>query len=182
MLLGSPWLKYLDWMIKKKILGKRSLSFWFGHLAKERADLKIRKLLVPSGLFYHGDMRVQHAINFGKRYISPQLAGEAILTVGAAFHEMFHPACGILSIGPFGCMVTRVAEAILNEKFTVGEKRALSKDKTSLPLSSTDDKRKFPFMAIETDGNPFPQIIEDRLEAFCLQAKRVHEEMCTGRG
>ncbi len=174
---NSEWLKYLDWMIKNKILGKRSLSFWFGHLAKERADSKIRKLLAPSGLFYNGDMRVDHAISFGKKYISPQLAGEAILTVGTAFHEILNPSCGVISIGPFGCMPTRVAEAILNEKFTVGEKRSLLNGQTFLPLSSTHDDRKLPFLAIETDGNPFPQIIEARLEAFCLQCERLHEEM-----
>jgi hypothetical protein len=40
-----------------------------------------------------------------------------------------------------------------------------------------DADRKLPFLAIETDGNAFPQIIEARLEAFSLQAKRLHEKM-----
>ncbi|EKD39152.1 MAG: hypothetical protein ACD_75C00494G0004, partial [uncultured bacterium] len=30
------------------------------------------------------------------------------------------------------------------------------------------------------DGAPFPQIIEARLEAFCLQAERLHREMLAG--
>jgi hypothetical protein len=37
--------------------------------------------------------------------------------------------------------------------------------------------QKLPFLAIETDGNAFPQIIEARLEAFALQARRLHEKM-----
>ncbi len=34
-----------------------------------------------------------------------------------------------------------------------------------------------PFLAIESDGSPFPQIIEARLETFVLQAKRLHDIM-----
>ena len=177
---NSEWVKYLDWLIKKGIMGERSLSFWFGHLTKEKADARIRKLLAPSGLFHVGDMRVSHVVKAGEKYISPQLRGEVILTVGSAFHDMLNPACGIISIGPFGCMPVRVAEAILNEKFNVGEKKTQLNGHAFLQLPA-DDERKFPFLAIETDGNPFPQIIEARLEAFCLQAERVHREMLSGQ-
>jgi hypothetical protein len=34
-----------------------------------------------------------------------------------------------------------------------------------------------PFLAIESDGSPFPQLIHAKLEAFCLQARRLHEQM-----
>jgi len=34
-----------------------------------------------------------------------------------------------------------------------------------------------PFLAVESDGNPFPQVIEARLETFMLQAYRLHEVM-----
>ena len=34
-----------------------------------------------------------------------------------------------------------------------------------------------PFLAIESDGNPFPQVIEARLETFILQSFRLHEVM-----
>ena len=39
------------------------------------------------------------------------------------------------------------------------------------------DDRKLPFLAIETDGRPFPQLIEARIEAFTLQAQRLNDEM-----
>jgi hypothetical protein len=95
-------------------------------------------------------------------------------------YEILHPACGIISIGPFGCMPTRVAESILNEKFTTFEKRDLMRHVNghgpTYPGILGED-RKFPFLAIETDGNAFPQIIEARLEAFALQAKRLHDKM-----
>lgn len=34
-----------------------------------------------------------------------------------------------------------------------------------------------PFLAIDSDGSPFPQIIEARLETFVLQARRLHHIM-----
>jgi hypothetical protein len=41
-------------------------------------------------------------------------------------------------------------------------------------LSQVDD---LPFLAVESDGSPFPQVIEAKLEAFCLRARRMHEQM-----
>jgi len=34
-----------------------------------------------------------------------------------------------------------------------------------------------PFLAIESDGNLFPQIITAKLEVFILQALRLHKKM-----
>ena len=34
-----------------------------------------------------------------------------------------------------------------------------------------------PYLAIESDGNPYPQIIQAQLEVFGLQAKRIGEKM-----
>jgi hypothetical protein len=40
-----------------------------------------------------------------------------------------------------------------------------------------------PFLAVESDGNPFPQIINAKLEVFMLQAARVHDLMSgSGKG
>ncbi|MNC96288.1 hypothetical protein D3C83_136260 [compost metagenome] len=41
-------------------------------------------------------------------------------------------------------------------------------------LSDFDE---LPFLSIESDGSPFPQIINAKLEAFCLRAGRLHEAM-----
>jgi hypothetical protein len=43
------------------------------------------------------------------------------------------------------------------------------------------DVDELPFLAIESDGSPFPQVIAAKLEAFCLRAKRVHENMRAAR-
>ncbi len=176
---NSEWLKYTDWLVRSKIEGKPDLSWWSKYWVKKYFDRQIRKILSASGLFfYEGKMDVEPVIEAGSHLISPRLTGEAILTVGAALHEILHPSCGIISIGPFGCMPTRLAESILNEKFTTSEKRRLLNGQVNGKWRNILEKdRKLPFLAIETDGNPFPQIIEARLEAFCLQAQRLNEEL-----
>jgi hypothetical protein len=37
-----------------------------------------------------------------------------------------------------------------------------------------------PFLAIESDGNVFPQVITAKLEVFLLQASRLHKTMHSG--
>jgi hypothetical protein len=73
-------------------------------------------------------------------------------------------------------MPSRVAEAVLQEKFTTTERRAQLNGRSVSPIL-LNGRRKFPFLTVETDGTPFSQIIEARLEAFCLQAERLHREM-----
>jgi predicted nucleotide-binding protein (sugar kinase/HSP70/actin superfamily) len=177
----SEYIKYIDWLIKNNIQPGSPKGFVIrGHI-KKYFDNAIRRRLAPSGLFFHdGKAPVEPVIEAGERYISPYFNLESILTVGSAFHDILHPSCGIISIGPFGCMPSRVAEAILNEKFTTTEKKAMLKNGAGTPwFPILSKERKFPFIAIETDGNPFPQLIEARMEAFCLQAERLNEMMLT---
>ncbi len=177
----SEWIKYVDWLIRNKIEGdKPNIPFWIRYYVKRYFDNRIRDLLAPSGLFFHETLNVNDLIVAGEKFISPKLTGEAILTVGAALHEILHPSCGIISIGPFGCMPSRVAESILSEKFTTTEKMSLLEQTNGHgPTYGNilNKHQKLPFLAIETDGNAFPQIIEARLEAFSLQAKRLHEKL-----
>ena len=182
----TEWLKYLDWLIKEDIEGGQSKDFAF-HIryhVKNYFYKKIREKLAPSGLFYTGhNGDVEPAIDAGKKFVSPNLTGETILTVGSAIHEILEPSCGVISIGPFGCMPCRVAESILNEKFNSVEKRAQINGNGSAHLEPLlEGDRKFPFLAIETDGNPFPQIIESRLEALCLQAERLNDQIMEHTG
>jgi predicted CoA-substrate-specific enzyme activase len=183
----SEWIKYVDWLIKNRIEGDRpDVPFWIRYFVKRHFEKKIRSILAPSGLFFDETLNVEDLINAGRKFVSPKLTGEAILTVGAALHEILHPSCGIISIGPFGCMPSRVAEAILCDNFTAKEKLKLLADSNgdhARKLAGILDKpdQKLPFLAIETDGNAFPQIIEARLEAFALQARRLHEKMMANR-
>ena len=143
----SEWLKYTDWLIRTRIEGQRTPGFWIRYLVKRYFDRRVRQKLAPSGLFDRHTPEIQDLVEAGRRYVSPQLTGEAILTVGASFHEILSPACGIISIGPFGCMPSRLAEAILSEKFTTAELRRHSRNGLGAhPLLKKD--RRLPFFRL----------------------------------
>lgn len=167
------WMKYTDWLNRNGIEGKAGIGTLITQSVKTYFERRIRSILSESGLIFFPEPDVKEVIRTAKPHISEQLTGEAILTVGASLHEIMSPSCGIISIGPFGCMPSRVAEAVLSEKFTAS---AAGKKATAV----LENNSRLPFLAIETDGNPFPQLIEARLEAFCLQARRLHRNIYIG--
>ncbi|RLC03840.1 MAG: hypothetical protein DRI57_28775, partial [Deltaproteobacteria bacterium] len=87
---------------------------------------------------------------------------------------------GVIAIGPFGCMPNRISEAILNEAMNREAKLATDPENEQLrtTLANIED---LPFLAIESDGSPFPQLINAKLETFCLRAERLHQEMLAVR-
>ncbi|WP_417913760.1 acyl-CoA dehydratase activase [Candidatus Electronema sp. JM] len=174
----GEWMKYVDWLIGEGIEGEATPGFAIRRQIKKYFDQAIRKRLAPSGLFFYDGTPapIEPVIEAGEPFVSRQFTVETILTVGAALHEILHPSCGVISIGPFGCMPSRVAEAVLSEKFTTAEKKIQLHNSVAWQTILTKE-RKLPFLAIETDGNPFPQLIEARMEAFCLQAQRLNEQM-----
>jgi predicted nucleotide-binding protein (sugar kinase/HSP70/actin superfamily) len=121
-------------------------------------------------------LNINAIIEAGKRYISPEMTGEAILTVGGALVDVAQHAAGVIAIGPFGCMPNRVSESILNTAMNREGKLAVDPENASL-RSVLADVEDLPFLAIETDGSPFPQLIQAKLEAFCLRAERLHAKM-----
>jgi predicted CoA-substrate-specific enzyme activase len=164
------WMKYTDWLNRKGIEGRAGLGTMIRQGIKGYFERKVRTILARSGLVKYPAPDVNKVVGLGEKYVSRYLTGEAVLTVGAALHEILSPACGVIAIGPFGCMPSRVAEAVLSEKFNTAAVEGKAGDilEKDMPL---------PFLAIETDANPFPQLIEARLESFCLQARRLHERI-----
>ena len=98
--------------------------------------------------------------------------------MGLGLREILSTACGVISIGPFGCMPSRVAESILSREMNIEGLGRLNSHEKALP----EDGRlgDLPFLAIESDGQVFPQIIQAKLETFCLQAERVHNGILVG--
>lgn len=121
-------------------------------------EKKIKRNLAKSNLVEYDLIEVEDVINHSGHLIDKRMEGEAILTVGNGLRDIKHSVCGVVSIGPFGCMPSRVAESILNVEMSTEEEN-------------------LPFLAIETDGNAYPQIIQSKIEIFMLQAERRHEKM-----
>ncbi len=182
----SEWVHYADYLLKnglsqnnvkgwRKKLGARIKQF-----VMHRDETRIRNALSASGLVRSETAHVNDIINIARNYISPNLGGEAILTVGSAIHEVASLSCGVIAIGPFGCMPNRLAESILNEAMKRDNKITTEPDNSSLQ-NILSDIHDLPFLAIESDGSPFPQLINAKLEAFCLRAERLHVRMMAER-
>jgi predicted CoA-substrate-specific enzyme activase len=177
----AEWIHYVDYMIPidgnwTGMTLKEKLRFHIRRWMMGRYEKRLTETLSRSGLVEAGPVDLKRIIKTASPYLSVNLGGEAVLTIGSSLAEIASEACGVIAIGPFGCMPNRLSESILTQIMTRRDKlKACGPNRRlSEVLSSTDD---LPFMAIETDGSPFPQIIHAQLEAFCQRAHRLHQRM-----
>jgi predicted CoA-substrate-specific enzyme activase len=147
----------------------RNFSQW-------RYEKTIKSILARSGLVQAKSLDVATLLANARPFLSDHLPGEAVLTVGGALTDIVRHACGVIAIGPFGCMPNRIAEALLSETMTTRGK--LTADPTAPNVRAIlTDIDNLPFLAIESDGSPFPQVITAKLETFILRAERLHARM-----
>lgn len=172
----AEWLYYCDYMIKNNLSEDTAKKGFIGRYIeqffKNSYEKSIKEIFSLSGLYEAHLVDVERMINNVTDLISPRLTVETILTVGAAVTEVVEEVAGVISIGPFGCMPSRIAEAVINTKMNE-RKIEIARDK-ELVAKVMRHCPSLPFIAVETDGNSFPQVIEARLEIFCLQVKRMH--------
>lgn len=177
----AEWLLYSDYLVDKKLVYMsmtllEKLGFMMKKRIMARHEKRLKSVLRRTGLVHAELVDINTIIQNATPYISPNLAGEAVLTVGSAITEVAGHTCGVIAIGPFGCMPNRMSEAILNETMNRTHKLATAPNDNRL-RSILDDVEELPFLAIESDGSPFPQLIHAKLEAFCLRAERMHRRM-----
>ncbi|MGD8447999.1 MAG: acyl-CoA dehydratase activase [Desulfobacterales bacterium] len=177
----AEWILYTDFLVDKGLVDynmskREKLAFLLKKKYMARYKKRIKSILSGTGLVHSDHLNIHSIINNATPYISPNLAGEAILTVGSSLTEIASHACGVIAIGPFGCMPNRMSEALLNEAMNREGKLATNPKNGRLrsALANIDD---LPFLAIESDGSPFPQVIDAKLETFCLRAERLHNIM-----
>ncbi len=138
----------------------------------DQFEKEIKQIMSGSNLLEYHPIDVKKVVDNAKDLISPYLSGEAILTIGTAITEVIDHVDGVISIGPFGCMPSRIADAILSEKLST-HKYKVSVNK--LVKEVLKNYPNLPFLNIETDGNAFPQVIDIKLEAFALQVNRINQ-------
>ncbi|MBW2197857.1 MAG: activase, partial [Deltaproteobacteria bacterium] len=181
----AEWILYSDYLVDKGLVDNsmskmEKLKFILKKHTMARYQKRIQSKLAGTGLLDSVPIDIPSIVKNAAPYVSPNLTGEAILTVGSSLTEIVSHTCGVIAIGPFGCMPNRVSEAILNEAMNRDGK--LATDPGNHRIRSTlNDVDDLPFLAIESDGSPFPQVINAKLEAFCLQARRLHDRMLGAR-
>jgi predicted nucleotide-binding protein (sugar kinase/HSP70/actin superfamily) len=175
----AEWLYYSDHCVTHDLSTRASFaakcSVKLKTLFMRRDERDIQQCLSLSGFYEPCRVDMEYLMEKGAHLVNPELNGETILTVGGALSEVGDDCHGVISIGPFGCMPCRVAEAIITNRLTAEKERFSrhnaefwSTQKTELPL---------PFLAIESDGNSFPQVVEARLESLALSAHRLRDEL-----
>lgn len=176
------WVYYVNWLIKHRLVRKditrrELLAHSIRHKVMVNTERRIKRIMDRSGWYQANFIDVDRILRTAEHFISPALRGEAVLTVGGPLAEVGKDYCGAIAIGPFGCMPNRLGESILNLSMDRHHIRSVRHD----PMTQfiTDRIDNLPFLAIESDGSPFPQVIEARLENFVVQAKRTHAMMLT---
>jgi predicted nucleotide-binding protein (sugar kinase/HSP70/actin superfamily) len=177
----AEWVQYCNYMVDQGISSngfniKQKLKLKLRNFFQTRYEKQIKSTLSRSGLVHANPLKVEEYINNASPHISRDLAGEAILTIGGSLTEVVSHSCGVIAIGPFGCMPNRLSESILNETMNRDDKLATEPKNARLRAVLTAVEE-LPFLAIESDGSPFPQIISAKLESFCLRARRLHERL-----
>ena len=177
----AEWVHYCDFLLDRglsnaRLTLKKRFRFYIKRLFVMWYEKKLKKALSASGLVHAEPFNVKSIVKTAKPYISEHLTGEAVLTVGSSLSEVVSRACGVIAIGPFGCMPNRMSESILTE--IMNRENKISSDPGNSKLKAIlTDVEQLPFLAIESDGSPFPQLINAKLETFCLRAQRLHKKM-----
>jgi len=177
----SEWILYCNYMVDaglspESMTFMEKLKFKIRNKFQARYEKRIKSILSESGLAKAYPIDINTFVNNASAYISRDLQGEAVLTVGGSLTDIVSHSCGVIAIGPFGCMPNRLSEAILNETMNREEKLATEPANQKLKAVLTDIEQ-LPFLAIESDGSPFPQLIDAKLETFCLRAERLHNRL-----
>jgi hypothetical protein len=175
------WIYYLNYMIKHglhisnhTLLG--AIEFFISDKTQHIVEKRIKKILAASGLYEVELIDIEDIINFSKHIVPSTLKGEPGMIMGMLMRDALSKYAGIINIGPFGCMPVRFTEAVVSNNTDMQSKleayEQAGADKQAFIEQFVKDER-IPFLTIECDGNPYPQLLEARFESFCLQASRV---------
>ena len=155
----------------------QKIYFFFKSFFQGKIDHQIKDIFADCGFYRPCYVNMKEVMNASRLIVSPKLRGEVPITTGAALKYILDGACGVISIGPFACLPSRMVESLLKTNMNLVHKAAIHGDR---PLYQELDKMgvsNLPFLSIESDGNPFTQVVQAQLEIFYLQSTRMHEKI-----
>ena len=180
----AEWIYYLTYKTKSglqkpeydSILGW--LEFYISDFTQRFVEKKVKKIFKKSGLYDEELIDVGSMIKFADHLIPQTLDGEPGMIAGVTMRDTMSKYAGVVNIGPFGCMPVRFTESVVAPIADVkAKKEAFKRLKVKAEFDKFKDSDRIPFLTIEADGNPYPQLLEARFESFCLQAARVGEKL-----
>jgi len=177
----TEWLFYCNFMIKKGYVESRfsllgRIDFIVSNIAMRVMERRIKSILAATGLYESDRIDIEDLMRYKRHFVPDCITGEHDLVASMTLRDGISKYCGIVSAGPFGCMQLRFAEALIAPQTSVrAKKKAMVAAGVAPSVPGFDDGDRIPFLNIESDGNPYPQLLDARLESFCLQAARVAE-------
>ena len=180
----TEWLFYIDYLLKIKLLEpdtsfKKKYERILRAAYMRYAEYRIKKILEKSGFYHYSRTNIKALLKHSSHIIPIECKGEPGLTLGVALHETIEKYCGVVNLGPFGCMPTRFSEAVTIPEMTIKNKihaKRLNNPSYQLP-PQFNEKMNIPFLTIETDGNVYPQAAEAKIETFLMQAEKTYRLM-----
>jgi predicted CoA-substrate-specific enzyme activase len=181
----AEWVHYSDFLVDEGLVAYKmalleKLQFFLRKKFMSHYEKRLKTIFAQAGLIHIEPIDIEKIVSNAQPHISHKLTGEAVLTIGGSLTDVASHVCGVIAIGPFGCMPNRLSEAILNENMNREGKLATDPHNTLLK-ATLSDVQDLPFLAIESDGSAFPQLINAKLESFCLRAERLHVRMLSAR-
>jgi predicted CoA-substrate-specific enzyme activase len=176
----SEWVFYVDYLLEKQLLEpeqslRNKLERKIRNTYMRRIEKKIKKILAKSGYYEYKGNHIAEIVENATHILPLDYKGEPGIVLGATLTHGLSDYAGIINVGPFGCMPTRITEAVTVPELNIDSKiKAMKNTKPNFQLSEIwNGAARIPFLTIETDGNVYPQIVEAKLEAFLLQAERA---------
>lgn len=143
----GEWIEYTTWTAKKRVRDRRPVA---GddpvaiHVTAALQDQVADALWGEMGRALGWGRRapVEAAVRAGGAYVSEDLLGEAILSVGGPLHEYLAGEIdGVVAVGPLECMPNKIAES---------------------HLMRADADHGLPSLALSVNGDPVdPRVLED---------------------
>ncbi|MBN1308675.1 MAG: hypothetical protein JXA18_12200 [Chitinispirillaceae bacterium] len=184
----TEWVRYTDFLRDIKMLTEKrnfigKVEYLISDFVQDHYEKNVKRILAGSGLYDMELINIRKYMAHSTHFFPLELTGEPGLSTGAALYHYIDKYCGTILVGPFGCMNSRMTEAVATVEMTVdGKERAVAN--AGRPKDYSDVKEHIdvlPFLCLELDGNPLSQIDESRLETFMMQAARLHEVMIRRR-
>ncbi len=180
----TEWLRYVEFLqeinmfeTKTNFVGKIEAALTT--VVMDTIEKRTKKIFEKSGLYEREMLDIKKYMEHSTHIFPWTLTGEPGLSTGASMYHLLDKYCGVINVGPFGCMNSRMTEGVTTAYMNIeGKEEAAKKAKESFNAEKFKENMDIlPFLSVECDGNPFSQILEARLETFMLQADRAHEEM-----
>ncbi len=169
---------YISWMIKRGIKDPDQtvaarLELFISERTQAWAERKLKRIFARSGLYAYEPIDIDDLMRFSSA-VPPELDGEPGIISAITMRDSLTKYAGVVNVGPFGCMQTRFGDAVTAPQADVtGKRAAFAAAGKPLDLPGFGEDDRIPFLTVESDGTPYPQLLEARFESFLLQARRV---------